>query len=290
MIPPPVGPGPPVIPPHDPGRDFSWSNVRGYLLFPGTQLSEGEITAIDQKVKGRWPGKTLTYNICSETFGRGPQGVEWPAGPAPFSGDNLANLERFLDTTARLGSQVKLNIFCTMRDNIGWMRANAARYAGVVGQIAAEYNHVTVSIANEYYHPASALRDGSRLRELRDKVRAAGFRGYIGTDDNIGCPGCSVVYNGALRALGFTPDFHPYRSPNPTRNALRRIARENGLPTIISEPVAYSTSRTGRCCTDSKAEIRRYMCDAEAEGLVWFFHSTDGLEGVLPSWVPGGTC
>ena len=285
----PVEPEPPVQPPHDRGRDFSWDNVRGYLLFPGTQLSEGEIAAIDQHLKSRWPGKTITYNVCSETAGWDLQGTPWPAGPPALSPANQTNLKRFLGVTAGLGSQVKLNVFCTMRDNAAWMQANGDALATMVGRIAGDYNHVTVSIANEYYHPASALRDGRRLRSLRDKIRLAGFEGLIGTDDNIGCSGCSMTYNPELRALGFVPDFHPYRSPNPTRNALRRIARENGFA-VISEPVAYSTIREGGCCTANKVEIKRYMCDAEAEGLVWFFHSTDGLEGVFPSWVPEGTC
>ena len=280
-------------PPRDLGRDFSWDGVRGYLLFPGTQLSETEIEAIDNKLRGRWPGKVITYNVCSETALWASQGAPWPSGPPALSPENKANLRRFLATTARLNSQVKLNIFCTVRDNAVWMRNHGAELARMVGLIAGEYNHVTVSIANEYYHPASAIRDGRRLREFRDILRLAGFHGLIGTDDNIGCPGCNVSYNGDLRALGFIPDFHPYRledpSRGPSRKVFRRIARENGFA-VISEPLAYSKTRTGRCCTDSKEEIRRIMCDAEAEGLVWFHHSTDGLEGVLPSWVPGGVC
>ncbi len=293
--PPPAGPPPfdppepPAEPPHDRGREFQWEGVRGYLLFPGTQLSATEIEAIDNKLRGRWLGKIITYNVCSETALWAAQGAPWPSGPPALSPENKTNLRRFLDTTARLGSQVKLNIFCTVRDNAVWMRNHGAELARMVGNITGEYDHVTVSIANEYYHPASAIRDGRRLREFRDILRLAGFHGLIGTDDNVGCLGCDMEYNGDLRALGFIPDFHPYRSPNPTRNALRRIARENGFA-VISEPVAYSKTRTGRCCTDSKEEIRRYMCDAEAEGLVWFHHSTDGLEGVLPSWVPGGVC
>ncbi len=288
--PPPVEPEPPVEPPHDRGVEFQWEGVRGYLLFPGTQLSEGEISAIDNKLRTRWPGKIITYNTCYETALWAAQDVQWPSGPPALSPENQANLRRFLDTTARLGSQVKLNMFCTVRDNATWMGNHAVALATIVGRITGEYDHVTVSIANEYYHPASAIRDGRRLRELRDAVRAAGFRGYIGTDDNIGCAGCSMEYNPDLRALGFIPDFHPYRNPNPTRKALARIARENRGFAVISEPTAYSTTRKGGCCTSDKGELKRYMCDAEAEGLIWFHHSTDGLEGVLPSWVPGGKC
>lgn len=298
---PPTMPSPPPVeepspPPEPPTRGpmFTWEDTRGVLIFPGTQATEAQIQQLDARVRARWAGLTPTYNVCSETWGWGPQDAPWPPGPPAASDENLDNLRRFLRTTAELGSQVKLNVFCTMRDNKDWMAREARGYARLIGQIASHYDHVTVSISNEYYHPASALRDGSRLRELRDVLRSAGFRGYIGTDDNIGCSGCDFQYNPALRSLGFIADFHPYRSPNPTRKALRRMANENGGFAVISEPVAYSTTRTGNCCTNSKAEIKRYMCDAEAEGLVWFYHSTDGLGWPVQTptfeWLPGGPC
>lgn len=254
---------------------FSWANVRGILVFPGTQASEGQILQLDNRLKATWPGKVITYNVCSEVAEW--EQTPWADGPPAHSQENLENLERFLRVTAAAGSQVYLNIFCTVRDNHGWMNQHGEQYAKTVGEMASEYNHVLLSIANEPYHPNSWFRQNldARLRRMRDAARMAGFQGPMGADDNIGCPGCSFVYG--FRGLGFDANFHPYRNPNPSKRALERIAEENGGWAVITEPTAYSSWREGGCCTADREEIRRYKNQAEAAGLVWFFHSTNGL-------------
>lgn len=284
--PPPTTTVPPEPPPHNPGPDFSWTNTRGVLLFAGTQGSEHEVSALVRYVSVRWPSKNLVFNVCSEVAEW--ESTPWADGPHAFSTENLGNLTRFLDTTAELGVLVRLNIFCTVRDNHSWMTQNAERYTRTVTKIVNDYNHVFLSVANEPYHPNSWFhnRDG-RVRQVRDWARSAGFRGPMGADDNIGCPGCSFVYG--YRNLGFPPDFHPYRNPDPNQRALDRIASENGGWAIISEPTAYSPWRDGNCCTSNKEQITSYMNRAERAGLTWFFHSTFGLEfprRPLPEWIP----
>lgn len=306
--PPPTTTIPP--PPHDPGVDFSWHNTRGILVFPGTQATTPQIQALDNRLHmAGWP--TVTYNTCSEV--EAWNGTPWADSDAgAFSRENLDNLRNFLKTTAELGSQVKLNIFCTLRDNHGWMENETVRningkqktgknvdlYTEAIAIIAKDYNHVNLSIANEPYHSNSWFKNNlDRMRRVRDVARIAGFQGPMGADDNIGCSGCSFEYQ--YRILGFTPEFHPYRNPDPSKNALRRIVDVNGLPVAITESTAYSKWRkppkgreNGWCCTDNKDQILRYMRNAEAEGITWFYHSTSGL--MWPKleehfeWIPPG--
>ena len=272
-------------PPHNPGAPFSWEGTRGILWFPGTQADAGQIEAVHTYAKAQgWP--RITWHVCSET-------VEWEGTPwldAPwgdvFGDENLTALRRFLDVTAHLGDQVLLDVFCTVRDNHGWMSANWEMYLHTLAEIVREYEHVAIHVANEPWHPSSWLRTdlNAKLRRAKEILRSGGFMGLVGADDNIGCPGCSFTYG--LNEMDWA-DFHPYRNPNPTRAALRRIYQANRKPVVISEPVAYSAWRDGACCTANRAEVQRYICDGEAEGIVMFYHSTDGLEGLTFSWLPG---
>ena len=297
--PPPTTSVPPDEPPFSPGVMFSWDDTRGILVFPGTQASEPQIQALDNRLRNMgWP--TPTYHVCSEVAEW--EHTLWADGEPAFSKTNLDNLRRFLRVTAEMGSQVLLDVFCTMRDNHAWMSANdvrgtnAERYATTVADIAKRYDHVAIHVSNEAWHPDSWFRGRlGRIRLIRDTLRIAGFRGLIGADDGVK-PG-NLVYNPDYRRLGFWPDFHPWReikgkdSP-PSRSDFREMRQRNGDLVVISEPIAYSSWRTGGCCTDSRELVTRNMCDAEAEGLVWFLHSTDGLQWpALVShfeWIPRG--
>ena len=291
-IPPPVGPGPePPPPPMNPGVMFSWEGTRGILLFPGTQGSRSQIESLDFRLRSLgWP--TPTYNVCSEVAAW--EGTPWNDGPGAFSEENLDNLQRFLTTTAELGSQVKLNIFCTLRDNLGWMETNAERYTRKIASIASEFDHIVLSIANEPHHPNSKwLKQSGNMRRVRDWARLAGFQGLMGADDKADrVHGFSYQY----RSLGFIPEFHPFRNPDPGPGWFDKLQAEHGFA-VISEPTAYSTWRKAPnadrerdwCCTDDKAQILAYMRRVEARGMVWFYHSTYyGLEwyGGLAEWIP----
>ena len=288
---PPQAPPPPVeetpVEPVSRGRLFSWDDTRGILLFAGTQATESEIRTLDARIRSLgWP--TPTYNVCSEVseWEQGP----WSDGPPAKGEVNLTNLRRFLTVTAELDSQVRLNIFCTVRDNFKWMRMNLEEYTTRVAKIASEYDHVALSVANEPHHPSSYFKHNMpAMRKVRDVARMAGFTGLIGADDGLGCPDpdvCNFEYQ--YKSLGFIPDFHPFRNPDPGPGTLKALVRINGLPLIISESTAYSTWRYSGCCTDSKDNILVYMRRSERLGIVWFFHSTDGLQWPqIPfEWIP----
>ena len=126
------------------------------------------------------------------------------------------------------------------------------------------------------------------MQWLRDTLRGAGFLGMIGTDDNAGQPR-DILYNPGLKRLGFWNDFHPWRVPVPTRSDFRRMVEANGLPLVISEPKAYSSTLAGNCCSDNRAEIKQMICAGEKEGATMYYHSTDGLlwPTVDFEWIPG---
>lgn len=273
----------PAPPPFNPGPMFSYDNVRGVLLFAGTQGSEGELRTLIGHIRTQWRNKSLAFNVCTETAEW--ESTPWADGEAPFSKENLENLRRFLKITAEEHVFVRLNIFCTVRDNHGWMNARAEEYVHTVVGIVLPYNHVLLSVGNEPWHPSSWLRSNNRVRQVRDWIREAGWQGEIGADDNIGCAGCSFEYS--YRNLGMRPDFHPYRNPDPNQNALNRIYEING-PSIISEPTAYSSWSDGTCCTSDQQQIITYMRRAERAGHVWFFHSTSGLNWPREAfeWLP----
>lgn len=273
---------PPVEPepepePFNPGVQFSWENTRGIVLFAGTQGTEAQIIALngDLRAKG-WP--TITYNVCSETTDW--RGSPWAVGPDARSVENLDNLRRFLKVTAELGDQVRMNIFCTLRDNHAWMDLHYLEYTRTVAIIVKDFDHVSLSVANEAMHPGSYFKSWPvAIRRVRDEARQAGFQGLIGADDGLGCPDPKVCnFNYAYRHLGFIPDFHPFRSPDPGRGTLQALRSINGLPLILSETTCYSSWREDRLCTKSKERILQYMRRTERLGIVFFFHSTDGLQ------------
>ncbi len=294
-----------TAPVFNPGVTFSWNDTRGILVFAGTQAREGEIISLDGRLRGMgWP--TPFYHVCSEVARW--ESTPWADGPEPFSEENLENLERFLRVTAEIGSQVMLDVFCTVRDAPNWMTGNQTWvingrqrtgnrgeiYAELIGSMLEPYDHVVVHVANEIWHPASWFRGStSRIRAHRDAIRAGGFRGEIGTDDN-SSGARDVIYNDAFRGLGFWPDFHPWREIDgrdsvPNREDLRKMVRRNSWGrVVISEPIAYSETRGGGCCTDNRNLVTQYMRDAEAEGIVWTYHSTDGLLWPQQSfgWLP----
>jgi len=288
-LPLPNEPEPPPLAPVSRGVMFSWEGTRGILLFAGTQGTKGQISHLDSKLHSAgWP--MVTYNVCSETGAW--EHTPWNDGPPPFSQENLDNLRRFLTVTAELGSQVKLNIFCTLRDNTDWMVTNAKKYTRIVAEIASKFDHIVLSIANEPYHQSSKwLQRLDNMRRVRDWARLAGFHGMMGADDKAGRDG-NVSYQ--YRSLGFTPEFHPFRNPDPGPGWFDKLQRAHGL-VVISEPTAYSVWRKppkGRerdwCCTDNKAQILSYMRRVETRGMVWFYHSTVSLEWPLSSfdWIP----
>lgn len=268
-----------VPPVFNPGIMFDWNGTRGILVFAGTQAQESDIMILDSTLRGLgWP--TPTYHVCSEVARW--ESTPWADGEEPFSDENLENLRRFLRVTAELGSQVLLDVFCTVRDAPAWMDMNGELYAQTVAEIAKEYEHVAIHIANEAWHGDSWFQNNDgRLRLMRDTLRTAGFQGLIGSDDNASRPG-DTRYNRAWRDLGFWPDFHPWRleaTRLPNRADFAEMAERNPFGTVvISEPIAYSTWRDEDCCTADQEIILRNMRQAEAEGLIWIYHSTCGLE------------
>ncbi len=288
------------MPTHAPGLPFSWESTRGILVFAGTQATSSQILQLDSRLRSAgWPRPL--YHVCSETEQWLPP-IPWPAGPSALSDENLDALMTFLSATAGTGSQVLLDVFCTVRDDPVWMDEHAVEYARTVGRIASEFAHVAIHIANEPWHGGSWFDNRvDRLKLIRDVLRDAGFMGPVGADDNASRPG-DVVYNRDYRDLGFWADFHPWREDAegndlvPRRKDFREMVDRNPFSPVhvISEPIAFSVDREGGCCTDSRDLVIRNMCDAEAEGLVWTYHSTDGLSWPSLvahfSWIPPGRC
>ena len=279
--PPPPDEGPLPEPPVARGPSFAWDNVRGLLLFAGTQGTEPELSGLIQRFRTAWPHKQFAINVCSETSFWKEQGAPWNDGPAPFSQENLDNLRRFLRVTAEQGVMVKLNIFCTVRDHHDWMDKNWERYVKKIVGIAKEHDHLVLSPANEPGHNRSWLRGINRVRMVRDAIRTAGWRGLIGVDEGISpkrnSDGSLFNVKYSYRHLGFIPEFHPFRDPGPKAKDFRQMVRVNGLPLVISEPTAYSTTFGGRCCTSNKGVILGTFRHAERHGIVMFHHSTTGL-------------
>lgn len=288
---------PPVVDPPDPppthnrGVMFSW-NTRGILVFAGTQASEIQIRNLDGRLRSLgWP--TPTYHVCAETSFWDAQGAPWPAGPDPFDGEeNLANLKRFLDTTADLGSQVMLDVYCTARDARESVLPSERffSWAQTVGKVASQYDHVVIHIANEHWHQGSRLRSLPAMREAKHRLRRH-FHGAISSDDNFN-PG--RIRFDSLGGLLEWPDAHPWRSPDdPNKREIERMVELNGS-IVISEPTAYSEEEEfyrQTCCTDDRERITRYMNRCEStSGCVWFYHSTDGLGWPARSpsfdWIP----
>lgn len=277
---------PPTPPPHNPGRTFSWDNTRGFLLFPGTQDVKSDIIGMHWRLRrANWP--VITWHVCAEVAQW--EATPWRDGPHQWSVENRINLQRFLDTTAELGDQVLLDVLCTIRDDPSQGMGAYLEWANYVGGVASAYNHIAIHIANEHWHPASQVRDVGRIRQLRDALRQAGFDGPIGADDNFNLG--DITYNPALRALGFWPDAHPWRNPDPTNLQIKEMVQKNGGFLVISEPTAYSRDYSGGLVTRSRRQITDYMRACEdVPGCVYTFHSTcPGLEGLVcnPDWIPG---
>ena len=281
---PPPGPATkPSDPVFNPGVDFV-HGTRGILVFAGTQATENEIQALDSRLRGLGWSRP-SYHVCAEVADW--EHTRWSDGPPAFSKENLENLDRFLAVTADLGSQVLLDVVCTIRDTSSFDRI--VEFAQIIGNRIKDYDHVAVHIANEYWHPSSNIRNTVYMQWLRDTIRVAGFKGMIGTDDNAGRPG-QYIYDPALRRLGFWTDFHPWRIPVPNRHDFRRMVQRNPEPVVISEPIAYSSEYGDEgCCTASREVIMDYVCGAELEDITMYYHSTDGL--LWPSknfeWIPG---
>lgn len=271
------------------GIDFSWDNARGFLLFAGTQGTENQLRALIVRINGLWFGRQLVFNACSETSGWSR--TLWALGPPAMSHENRENLERFLRVTADTGTLVRLNIFCSVRDDTRWMDQWAEKYAAQVASDVKKYNHVILSVSNEPIHPGSWFNKPNtmeRLRLIRDVARTAGFDGPMTADD--GLRRGAGVYEYAYRSLGFSPDFHPFRNPDPQRKHFRRLVAANGLPLSISESTCYSTWHDlGGLCTDDKEQILTYIRGGEAEGLVVFYHGSDNLQWPQKphfDWIP----
>lgn len=274
----------PLDPPFNPGPMFDWHNVRGVLVFAATQADEGTLRSMIGSFRAAWPSKQLALNVCSETAEW--EHTPWADGPPAWSDENRENLARFLAVTADEGVLVRLNIFCTARDNHGWMNEHWMRYTQFIVNEVRIFDHVLLSVANEPYHPNSWLRSGDRVRQVRDAARAAGFSGPMGADDTVSPRGNDYRY--AYASLGFDADFHPFRIPVPGPSDFDRLVEENPPPVIISEPIAYSSWREGGCCTDDQDVILSYLRRCERRNIIWFYHSTDGLEWPRKGfeWIP----
>lgn len=276
-------PAPPSEVVFNPGIPFA-HGTRGILIFPAIQAAEDRIRALDARLRSLGWARP-SYHVCAETADW--EHTPWNDGPPAFSCENLENLDRFLRVTAELGSQVLLDVVCTIRDSSNFNRIN--EFAGIIASRVKNFDHVALHVANEHHHPSSNVRIVSQIRELRDTLRTAGFRGMIGTDDK--ATRHDMVYNPALAALGFWTDFHPWRVPGPpTRRQLQTMFDLNAAPHVISEPIAYSPDYDSEnCCADSRALIKQHICDGEEVGFTMYYHSTDGLlwPDVDFEWIPG---
>ena len=141
MPPPNAPPAESPAPAFNPGVDFA-HGTRGILVFAGTQATEGQIQALDSRLRGMGWARP-SYHVCAETADW--EHTPWADGPPAFSRENFENLERFLQVTAELGSQVLLDGVCTIRDTASFDRI--VKFTEKVGVIAAPFDHVAMHIA-----------------------------------------------------------------------------------------------------------------------------------------------
>ena len=167
-----------------------------------------------------------------------------------------------------------------------WLRA--------IGKAAEPYDNIAWEVANEYWHPRSAINRPDFLNRMQRVLRTATQGQRVGADQNLGSKFSNTArYRYDYRVRSDFPSFHPWRNPDPTAADIRDIVRENGGWVLLSETTSYTNDPAdlatfGWLVTTDRNQIQTYMNRCQPrEGCSFVFHSIDGLftEGRF-SWMP----
>jgi hypothetical protein len=220
-----------------------------------------------------------TARVCAEAR-------SWNRHGLPVVPMDIDALDSFLDTTAHIqGAQVLLMAICNLKEDgapVSVIRAWTEDVSRLIRK--REYKHVALSPGNELWHPKSSLRNNDAL--ISDLVRILRRTGQPVTIDDNAHP-AKMFYRQDWMLLSDIPNLHPWRSPDPTRSEIRKMKELAGGRLLISEPTCYQDGAIRGGCTSSKAQIRKYACNAKREGVLWTFHGFDGLIAQAPyGWFP----
>lgn len=198
---------------------------------------------------GRRTATPGTYDIGREMAARG----YLPEGPKFDSEENLANIRRMLDTTARAGVWVELIPVFTIKglDDVDTpaMRRKATNLARRL-VLDGDYKHVFFSYTNEWSHSG---RVGPRISrdEVIDGLQRLKSANRLVTTDDGGSWDKEKERWDAKYPREFLPyvdmvAFHPHRNPEPTEWDLslgvsRYVIREEKLACLYNETVSYAS-------------------------------------------------
>lgn len=244
-----------------------------------------------------------------------------PKGPKFDSEENLSNVRRMLDATARVeGIWVELIPVFTIKGlgrnpDTPEMRRTAVRLAK---QIVTEgdFKHVFFSYANEYKRSGSRGVEKITKGEVIHGLQKLSETGRLVTTDCFGTFEEEDHRWDASYERDFLPfvdavAFHPRRNPEPTRWDLRLcmsryVEREGKLACLFNETVSYASdaelkqfpwlkgsfliSNSGRPPQSKRRQIvTDYMGRVRKVGGIWYYHCIScfmGSRTFEPFWIP----
>jgi hypothetical protein len=293
-----------------------WS-VRGCTAFGAANLTESELTAFISHIQGKCD--MLRTGAQTDGWrGMGAPYLEASVGPRFFTPEWQANLERFLDVTARMGINVQLIPTFTHKQ-AGYARCMEITKRVVEIQQAGSdddptpYRHIVWSAVNEWKHPISKLNRGNVIELLRYLKRETGLA--VGADMSGGTGGRGGwigEYDSVLLPFVDYVAFHPPRyrmfgdngceSRRPNYWDLRKTVARHLKPVWIDEPTCfisdaskalYGIERSGHYALcgggtedQRKKHIRDYKWNVEHAGAIWFTHATWLFECRRLGWLP----
>ena len=268
---------------------FDWNLARGFTLFAGTRANEAQIREVYQAFSDKWPHLRLVARVCAEVQSW-PGDRPWlPTGVTakPFNATAPAykELKNFLDVAVTIPrAHVLVVPVCNLKED-GTTQDNIEKWVRATCKLTASYPNTAVEVINEAQHPRSSFRDNNpsvhrMLRACRAAARNGGREEMqIGTDSNVHHGNTEYRYR---RSLVDYYSYHPWRNPDPTKEELREIVRENdGIGrTVFSETTALDVENYAEgngLVTTSIEQIMDYARGVEKSGAVFVYHNVWGL-------------
>lgn len=290
-----AGPSPPPDPvtttttsvPEGPPRvdqEFTWDWAAGFSLFAGLRLEEHQIRSLFAQARN---ARRNTARVCAETeFWRGDE--SYPAIPR-----SAEKLRAFLDVVARIpGAQVLLINNCTLKHSSNFKMQEEWNIRA--SRVAGEFKNVAIEVVNEPQRHLDFFHDKEHLvRQLIREARTHSGGLQIGADDSFHRSSTNLRHY-LFSSVDFV-SFHPARTSHdrpwdPNRADMREVKDANpGKQVVFSETVAWDDN--GDNCSNwlrtcERERIINYERRCEREGIVFFFHSEDGLAARVPfSWM-----
>ena len=171
--------------------------------------------------------------------------------------------------------------------------AKREEWIAEVGKRANGYRNIAFEVCNEADHMGNVVSD-SNMNRMQGILRLKSGGLQVGSDQNLGAKFSDTSrYRYDYRWHSDFPSFHPWRNPDPTREDIGAIVRENAGFAVLSETTSYASDEAdvatfGWLVTTDKDQIQRYAYYCwSVTGCVWTFHSIDGLFADGPfSWMP----